>query len=51
LTPEQRERMIQHLASKFGLDEQEVKDELDRVGCPVLDEGITVTVFNPQKWI
>lgn len=51
ITPEQRERMIKHIARKFGVDEQEVSSTLDAVGCPILAEDVTVIVNHPQKWI
>lgn len=51
LIPEQRERLIQHLAVKFGLDENDVANSLDREGVPVLDEDVTIVIFNPQKWM
>jgi hypothetical protein len=51
LTYEQKERMVKHLATKFSIPEQEVAHDLDGVGCPILDEEVTVVIFNPQKWI
>lgn len=50
LTMEQRTRLIKHISRRFHVPEREVEQELDRVGCPILDEDVTVTVFNPQKW-
>lgn len=51
LTPEQRERLVKFIAGKFSVDEQEVASTLDEVGCPILFEDVTVTVFNPQRWL
>lgn len=51
ITPEQRERMIKHIARKFEVDEHEVSSTLDTIGCPILAEDVTVVVLNPQKWI
>ena len=51
LTAEQRGRLITYIAQKFHLTEREVAGTLDEVGCPILDEDVTVTVFNPLKWI
>lgn len=51
LTAEQRERLIKHIATKFGVDQQEVAAKLDQVGCPVLDQDVTIVVHNPQRWL
>lgn len=51
LTEEQRKRLIQHIAREFEIDEIEVASTLDEVGCPILDEDITITIYNPQKWL
>lgn len=50
LTKEQRARLIAHLAARFQVPEHEVVQQLDQVGCPILDEDVTVTVTHPQKW-
>lgn len=51
LTEEQRSRLVSRLAIRFNMDGQEVDDELDDIGCVVLDEDVTVIIFNPQKWL
>ena len=51
LSAEQRRRLITHIAQKFQIDEREVVETLDEVGCPILDEDVTVTVLNPLKWV
>jgi hypothetical protein len=51
LTGEQRAKLIKHIAAKFSVDEQEVVSTLDEVGCPILAEDVTVTVYRPQRWI
>jgi len=51
LTEIQRARMIAYIAKKFHIDEQEVADTLDDVGCPILADDITIVVYNPLKWI
>lgn len=50
LQPEQLERLIVALARKFGVPEQEVRHDLDGIGCPVLADDIIVTIHNPQRW-
>lgn len=51
ITPEQRERMIKHIARKFDVDIEEVSSTLDTVGCPVLADDVIVVVSHPQRWI
>jgi len=50
LTGEQREKLIDYLAERFGIPKAEVAHDLDEVGCPILAEDIIVTIQNPQKW-
>ena len=50
LTGEQREKLIDHLAKRFGVPRAEVAHDLDEIGCPILAEDIIVTIQNPQKW-
>lgn len=51
LTDEQRERLINHLSEKFEVPRGEVAAELDTIGCPILGDGVIVTVHNPQRWM
>jgi|SRR5579862_565458 len=51
LTPEQRTRMVQHIARTFSLSEAEVDATLDEVGCPLLADDVTVMVTSPQRWV
>lgn len=50
LLPDQRARLINHLAQRFNLPVAEVEEGLDREGCPILDEDVTITVDHPQRW-
>jgi hypothetical protein len=50
LSTEQRERLIEYLAQKFGLAVSEVATEIDKAGVPILAEECTVTVYNPHRW-
>ena len=43
LTPEQRQRLVSHIAGRFNLDPTHVDSKLDQVGVPVLADNITVT--------
>jgi hypothetical protein len=50
ITDEQRDKFIRHIAQKFDLTEQFVRDNLDRHGILILDEHCVVTIRNPQRW-
>lgn len=51
LTDAQRERVIAHVAAKFGQDLAEVRNRLPFHGMPLLAEGLSLTVYHPQRWI
>jgi hypothetical protein len=51
LTDDQRERLVQHLAEKFGYTAEEVKQALPRHGVPILADDITLSIANPQRWV
>lgn len=51
LSPEQRARLINNLARRFDLSEEEVAKDLDSIGCPIRMEDVMVTVYHPQRWM
>lgn len=51
LTPEQRQRLVAHLAERFGLPVEFVEKNLDVQGVPILAEHCVVAISNPQKWL
>jgi len=36
VTPDERERLVQHIAARFNIPAHEVERYLDREGCPLL---------------
>lgn len=50
LTAEQRQRLVAHLAARFGYTVHDVDRDLDDIGCPILADDVVVTVHNPQRW-
>lgn len=50
ITAEQRERLTEHIATKFDIPIDEVRAELDTEGVPILADDCTLTVTNPQNW-
>ncbi len=52
LTPDQRGKLIDHLATKFNLHAAEVSLEIDRVGVPILyNDTVMQSDSNPLAWI
>ncbi len=47
ITPEQREKLVAHLARKFWLPEQEVREQIERVGVPIL--AVDCIVVSDQR--
>lgn len=46
LTPDQRSRLVASIASRFEQDPAFVEANLDREGCPVLADDVTVSATN-----
>lgn len=51
LTEEQREKLVIHLAVKFGLPSEYVGKNLDVHGVPILAKDCVISVANPQRWL
>jgi hypothetical protein len=51
ITPEERARLVQNIAERFGLPLATIEAELDSHGVPILADHCTVTVNNPQRWL
>lgn len=50
ITPEQKQKLAEHIAQRWELPLEEVAADIDKQGVPILDEQCYVTVLNPQKW-
>jgi hypothetical protein len=50
ITPEERKRLVGHIANRFNVPPAEVEEGLDIVGMPILDSDCIVTVLHPQRW-
>lgn len=50
ISDDQRRKLVEHLARKFGLAKSFVDAELDAHGVPLLAEDCVATVDHPQKW-
>ena len=48
---EQRERLVTHIAGKFGLRRSEVEADLDAVGMPILATGCVASLGDIRKFL
>lgn len=48
---EERSRLVQHIAGRFGIPAGEVEREMDSHGVPILAEDCAVAVHNPLRWM
>ena len=51
LTPQQRQRLIRHLSSRFNLPIEQVKRQLRKQDVPIRAEDCTLVIQNPHKWL
>lgn len=51
LTPEQRTRLVEHIAGRFGIPVAEVETDLDASGYPILADDVIVSIKNPMRWL
>ena len=51
LTPNQRQRLIRHLSSRFNLPVGQVKRQLQQQNVPIPAAGCTLIIKNPHKWL
>ena len=45
-----REKIVSHLARKFGLPPHEVEKDVNEAGIPILADDCMTTIQHPQKW-
>lgn len=46
MEPAEVEKIVKHLANKFGLSIEEAAEELKEQGIPILDEDVTLRIEN-----
>lgn len=51
ISSRQRQKLVNYLANKFGLDPSVVEAGIDEEGVPILAEDCMVTIHNPQRWL
>lgn len=50
ITEKQRENLIKHLSEKFNQPIDFVKEDLDKIGVPILQNDCSLFIKNPQRW-
>lgn len=51
ISDEERERLAAHLSERFNMPVKTILADLDRIGMPILADGCTVVIENPQRWM
>lgn len=51
ISSRQRQKLVNYLANKFGLDPSVIDAGLDEEGVPILAEDCMITIHNPQRWL
>lgn len=51
LNPYQRRKLARHIAEKFGLNPDDVHNEMAVNGVPILAEHCSVMLKNPGRWL
>jgi len=51
ITEEEREKLIKHISEKFNQSIDFVRENLDKMGLPILQESCSLIIKNPQRWI
>jgi hypothetical protein len=50
MLPHVLDRIVAHLAAKFGMTPEETKEEMEKAGIPILADECSVMVHNPMRW-
>lgn len=51
ITQKERENIIKHLSEKFNQPIDFVRENLDKIGVPILKESCSLSIKNPQRWM
>ena len=51
ITKKERKKLIKQISEKFNQDIDFVRKNLDKMGLPILKEGCSLIIKNPQRWI
>ena len=51
ITKKEREKCIKHISEKFNQSIDFVRENLDKMGVPILRESCSLIIKNPQRWI
>jgi hypothetical protein len=51
VSKDQRQRLVEHIAKRFGLPAEDVEKDLDSHGVPILAQDCTIVVDNPWSFL
>lgn len=51
ITPDERGRLVEWLAERFGLPAEEINSRLEMEGLPILASECSLIIDHPQRWI
>lgn len=50
ITKEEREKLIENISERFNQSIDFVRENLDKMGVPILKESCSLIIKNPQRW-
>ena len=50
ITKEEREKLIENISERFNQSIDFVRENLDKMGLPILEESCSLIIKNPQRW-
>ena len=50
ITKEEREKLIKNISERFNQSIDFVRENLDKMGVPILKESCSLIIKNPQRW-
>lgn len=50
ITKEEREKLIKNISERFNQSIDFVRENLDKMGVPILKENCSLIIKNPQRW-
>lgn len=51
ITKKERKNLIKHLSEEFNQPIDFVRENLDKMGLPILKENCGLIINNPQRWL
>lgn len=51
ITKKEREKLMKNICERFNQSIDFVRENLDKMGVPILKESCSLIIKNPQRWI